>query len=229
MSSDYKQLFEQIRAASGTINAAASAATEQIEEFEKNLLEAEPGVSVWTAPILDEEGEFTDEAGDSARARRVVELGLAKVKKWGIAVREQYFSIEDGSLVGHEVKLLRKADRTLRVLCAPHLGVLLDAVHSELALLAARVDAIDAAAKEAKAARDAEKAAAKEAKEAEKAAAKEAEKAEKAAAKEAKEAKEAEKGAEKAAAKEAKGAEKAAAKEAKRAAEPGSVVSEQSL
>src|SRR5262245_34108137 len=178
MSSDYKQLFEQIRAASRTITAAASAATEQIEEFEKNLLEAEPGISVWTAPILDEESEYTDEAGDSGRARRVVELGLAKVKKWGVAVREQYFSIEDGALVGHDVKLLRKADRTLRVLAAPHLGVLLDAVHSELALLAARVETIQAAAAEAKALRDAEKAAAKEAKEAEKLAAKEAKEAE---------------------------------------------------
>lgn len=202
MSSDYKQLFEQIRAASGTINAAASAATEQIEEFEKNLLESEPGISVWTAPILDEEGDFSDDEGDSGRVRRVVELGLAKVKKWGVAVREQYFSIEDGTLVGQEVRLLRKADRTLRVLCAPHLGVLLDAVHAELSLLAARVEGIQAAANEAKAVRDAEKAAAKEAKEAEKAAVKEAEKA----------AKEAEKA--------TKEAEKAAAKEAKRAPAP---------
>ncbi|MET0409670.1 MAG: hypothetical protein ABW217_00170, partial [Polyangiaceae bacterium] len=201
MSSDYKQLFEQIRAAAGTINAAAGAATEQIEEFEKNLLESEPGISVWTAPILDEEGDFIDESGDSGRARRVVELGLAKVKKWGVAVREQYFSIEDGALVGHDVKLLRKADRTLRVLCAPHLGVLLEAVHAELSLLASRVEAIQATAAEAKALRDADKAAAKEAKEAEKSAAKDAEKAEKAAAKEARE------------------SEKTAAKNSKRSAE----------
>jgi hypothetical protein len=213
MSSDYKQLFEQIRAASGTINAAARAASEQIEEFEQNLLESEPGISVWTAPILDEEGDFIDEAGDSGRARRVVELGLAKVKKWGVAVREQYFAIEDGALLGQDVKLLRKADRTLRVLCAPHLGVLLAAVHAELSLLASRVDAIQTAATEAKALRDADKVAAKEAKEAQKAAAKDAGKAEKAAAKEA------EKEAERAAA-EAEKAAKATAKGAKRAAEP---------
>jgi hypothetical protein len=194
MSSDHKQLFEQIRAASGTINAAASAATEQIEEFEKNLLESEPGISVWTAPILDEEADFIDESGDSVRARRVVELGLAKVKKWGVAVREQYFGIEDGALVGHDIKLLRKADRTLRVLCAPHLGVLLEAVHSELSQLASRLEAIQAAAADAKALRDSDKAAAKEAKEAQKTASKEAEKA-------------------------AKDAEKAAAKVARRSAE----------
>jgi hypothetical protein len=215
MSSEYKQLFEEIRLASGAVNAAASAATEQIEEIENRLLESEPGISVWTAPILDEEGDFSDEDGASGRARRVVELGFTKVKKWGVAVREQYYSVDDGSLISADVRLLRKADRTLRVLCAPHLGVLLQAVQAELAILVSRFEAIEATTNEAKALRDAEKSAAKEAKEAEKAAAKEAEKAEK-------QARDAEKAAAKEAEKaekQARDAEKAAAKEAKRAAE----------
>jgi hypothetical protein len=85
-------------------------------------------------------------------AKRVASLGLAKQKKWGILVREQFFSLDGGAPLGERTTLLRKADRDLRVQALPHLSAVLEAVRDALTL---RVDRLKTGSKEERSAEEA--------------------------------------------------------------------------
>jgi len=128
---EQSSILERISVAVARLHQISDAATEQVEALEKRLLDIEPGVAVWSAVLLDDDCTFEDEDGTSQVAHRTVTLGFAKTKKkWGIAVREQIKGKagKQGSdaLLSDSINLLRKADRELRVLAAPHLDQLLE-------------------------------------------------------------------------------------------------------
>jgi hypothetical protein len=86
------QLLGKIGAAARVLNGAAGDATRRIEAVEQSLLDAEPGVSVWSATLLSEKATYQrDDGSPSEPALRVVTLGFARVKKdkWGICVRDE--------------------------------------------------------------------------------------------------------------------------------------------
>ena len=146
-SSPLSDLLVKITSASRALNRAADAAADQIERVEKALLDAEPGVSVWDAVILEEETLLQPE--DAATAQDVlrrVTLGFAKVKsKWGIAVRDEMLAkkrVRDTQFsesVTCSVSLLRKSDRDLRLLAVDHLESLLGAILATLEARSSRV------------------------------------------------------------------------------------------
>jgi len=119
------ELVQRIGYASKALNAAAGEATRRIEAFEENLIGAEPGISVWGDILLSEKASFqSDEGGPVQSVERVVTLGFDKLKKdkWGLAVREELKG--QGGTLHEEVTLLRKADRTVRILAIAHLEAL---------------------------------------------------------------------------------------------------------
>jgi hypothetical protein len=152
--SELDQLLSKISAASKVLNSAAGDATRRIEAVEERLLDAEPGVAVWSATLLNEKANFQREDGAPEPAQRLVTLGFARAKKdkWGICIREE-LKVRKGT-VSEEVRLLRKADRNLRILALPHLEQLTREV---LAVLEEQITVLDAA-REAEKAREAAKA-----------------------------------------------------------------------
>lgn len=141
---ELSQLLSKIGAASKVLNGAASEATRRIEEVEQSLLDAEPGVSVWGATLLEERASYQrDEATAAEPAQRVVTLGFARSKKdkWGVCVREE-LKVRDGISVSEELTLLRKSERNLRILALPHLEQL---VREVLAVLEQQILVLDAA------------------------------------------------------------------------------------
>jgi hypothetical protein len=152
--SELDQLLSKISAASKVLNQAAGDATRHIEAVEERLLEAEPGVGVWSATLVDEQATYQRDDGAPEPAQRLVTLGFARAKKdkWGICVREQ-LKVRKGITVSEEVRLLRKADRNLRILSLPHLEQLTREV---LAVLEQQITVLDAA-REAEKVREAEK------------------------------------------------------------------------
>lgn len=153
--SELDQLLSKISAASKLLNHAAGDATRRIEAVEESLLEAEPGVAVWSATLLNEKASYQREDGAPEPAQRLVTLGFARAKKdkWGICVRDE-LKVRKGITVSEEVRLLRKADRNLRILALPHLEQLTREV---LAVLEEQIVVLDAA-REAEKAREAAKA-----------------------------------------------------------------------
>ena len=154
-SSELDQLLGKIGAASKLLNNAASDATRRIEAVEERLLDAEPGVAVWSATLLNEKATYQRDDGAAEAAQRLVTIGFARAKKdkWGICVREE-LKVRKGITVSEEVRLLRKADRNLRILALPHLEQLAREV---LAILEEQITVLDAA-REAEKAREAAKA-----------------------------------------------------------------------
>lgn len=142
---DFVAVLGEIREASKKFDEAASAATKAIESLEEQLLEIEPGISVWTDAIAETSEEQVGESGEAQTVKRVVKLGFAKIKKWGIAVSEDVFE-ESGKRLSSEQALLRKSDRDLRLLGAAHLGALLDALKDSLS---ARLETLPSAETEA--------------------------------------------------------------------------------
>lgn len=137
----FAPLIEEIREMSHRLNEAVDTATDQIEELEKRLGDAEPGVSVWGPVLITEDSvhEANGEGGSSEPAERTVTLGFGRAKKkWGFAVREVLRNrprpgyADEGVTLHEEVSLLRKADRDLRLLALPHLREVVEAVRDEL-------------------------------------------------------------------------------------------------
>ncbi len=142
-----EDLLNKIRAAANRLNDAAEQTTKAVEALERELLDIEPGVTVWSAILQDGDYTFEDDTG-SQLAHRTVTLGFAKTKKkWGIAVREQVKGkgSESGAdaILHDEVSLLRKADRELRILAAPHLDELMQDILGELEARLERLGAFD--------------------------------------------------------------------------------------
>ncbi len=129
--SEFEGPLNEIRDASVKLNRAADEATKEIEALEKELLDIEPGVEVWTAPIDETDLELETEDGQSQTGKCVVRLGFSKVKKWGIAISSEVVD-SDGKRVSKEETLLRKSDRDLRLLGLGHLGDLLGALKDAL-------------------------------------------------------------------------------------------------
>jgi hypothetical protein len=127
----YQEALDSIREAATRVNEAATCASEDIEALEKELADIEPGVTVWTAPIFQGPATFVGEDEQAASATRVIKLGFGKSQKWGMLVSETYVAL-NGTELGSDVQLLRKADRDVRLLSHPHLGLVLDAVLSAL-------------------------------------------------------------------------------------------------
>lgn len=125
--STYQTALDNIREAAARVNEAANLASEDIEALEKELADIEPGVTVWTAPVFRGSATYVDQDELVTSATRVVKLGFGKSQKWGMLVSETFFA-PNGAELGSEVQLLRKADRDTRLLCHPHLGLVLDAV-----------------------------------------------------------------------------------------------------
>jgi hypothetical protein len=117
-------IVARIGQASKALNTAADAATRRIEALEERLVAAEPGVSLWGATLLTEKTSIHKDEGPAEVGQRVVTLGFDRVKKdkWGIAVREELKGKK--GVVEEDVSLLRKADRSLRLLALPHLEAL---------------------------------------------------------------------------------------------------------
>jgi hypothetical protein len=146
--SELSLLLGKIGEAARVLNSAASDATRRIEAVEQSLLDAEPGVAVWSTPLLSEKATYQrDEASPSEPAARVLTLGFARVKKekWGICVREE-LKIRKGVTVSEELTLLRKSDRNLRIAALPHLEQL---VRDVLATLEQQVGALEQLKEEA--------------------------------------------------------------------------------
>lgn len=128
---DFGAPLREIKEATAKLNRAAEDATKEIEKLEKELLEADIGVSVWTDAIFEASEQRVGEDGKSQNVKRVVKLGFAKVSKWGITVSEEVLDGK-GKRLSLEQELLRKAERDLRLLGHEHLGVLLTALNSAL-------------------------------------------------------------------------------------------------
>ena len=140
--SELSLLLGKISDAARVLNGAGSDATRRIEAVEQSLLDAEPGVAVWSTPLLSEKATYQrDDASPSEPAARVVTLGFARVKKdkWGICVREE-LKVRKGVTVSEELTLLRKSDRNLRIAALPHLEQL---VRDVLATLEQQVGALE--------------------------------------------------------------------------------------
>lgn len=127
----YQTALDNIREAATRVNQAASSASEDIEALEKELVDIEPGVTVWTTPIFQGPATFVGEDESVSNASRVVRLGFGKSQKWGLLVSETFVA-PNGAELGSDVQLLRKADRDIRLLAHPHLGLVLEAVLSAL-------------------------------------------------------------------------------------------------
>jgi tetrahydromethanopterin S-methyltransferase subunit G len=140
----YQNTLDGIREAATRVNEAASTASDDIEALEKELGDIEPGVTVWTAPIYQSSATFVGEDERAINATRVIKLGFGKSQKWGLLVSETYLA-PNGSELGSDVQLLRKAERDIRLLAHPHLGLVLEAV---LSALNAGVAQLPAAAEE---------------------------------------------------------------------------------
>ena len=139
------QVLSRIAVASSKLNNAAEEATKTIESLEEQLVEADPGVTVWGEILVAEKTSYQrDESAVAEAAQRVVTLGFTKVKKkrWGLAVKEEYRGKRD-VVLQEEVTQLRKADRNLRLLALPHLPQLADLIAEELEV---HVEALEAAA-----------------------------------------------------------------------------------
>lgn len=138
-----QDVLDKIHAAASRLNDVAEDTTREIEALEKQLVDIEPGVTVWSAVLMD--CDTTLEEDDRSRlAHRTLTLGFAKTKKkWGIAIREQIKGQKtpDGpdSILEDSVSLLRKADRELRILAAPHLEQLTHDILGELEARLARL------------------------------------------------------------------------------------------
>jgi hypothetical protein len=140
--SELSLLLGKIGEAARVLNGAGSDATRRIEAVEQSLLDAEPGVAVWSTPLLSEKASYQrDEASPSEPALRVVTLGFARVKKdkWGLCVREE-LKVRKGIAVSEELTLLRKSERNLRIAALPHLEQL---VREVLATLEQQVSVLE--------------------------------------------------------------------------------------
>lgn len=126
----FETTLNAIHAASQTLNRADDEATTEIEALEEQLLELEPGLTVWTGVLYQEP---TEHAGPSGRlnATRSLRLGYVKGKKGGVVVREEVLLL-DGTLAHHEEVPLRKAEREVRLLLRSHLADLLNLLLSSL-------------------------------------------------------------------------------------------------
>jgi len=129
LSSELNGLVGKIGSVCQTMNRAAEQAGAVVEELDSKLVDADPGISVWTETLVDEQLE----GGPSGAVRRIVSLGFSKVKKkkWGLCVKERLQDAQ-GALVEEDVSLLRKSDRQLRLLAAPHLDGLVKALLVQL-------------------------------------------------------------------------------------------------
>ena len=129
-------VIDQIAEISRKINTAAEEAAGYVSKVEKRLLEAEAGVVVWDAELVDEEMPYQPSKDEPAvPAKRKVTFGFSKVKsKWGFAVREEFFTKSTPAAQEFtepayaKISLLRKADRDLRILAAEHVPTLLDKI-----------------------------------------------------------------------------------------------------
>jgi hypothetical protein len=139
-------LVARIGQASKLLNGAADEATRRIEALEERLNSAEPGVAVWGETLLSEKTSFQREDGPMEVGQRVVTLGFDRVKKdkWGIAVREELKGKK--GLIEEEVTLLRKADRSLRLLALPHLESLTRQIVEALEAQVSQLEALRKAA-----------------------------------------------------------------------------------
>lgn len=123
----YQTALDNIREAASRVNEAATLASDDIEALEKELADIEPGVTVWTAPVFRGSATYVGQDELATSATRVVKLGFGKSQKWGMLVSETFLA-PNGAELASDVQLLRKADRDTRLLCHPHLGLVLDAV-----------------------------------------------------------------------------------------------------
>jgi len=148
---EYTAILAQIKTATEAMNRAASDATKRIEKLEDRLVDLDPGVVVWGAVLSTEAGEHVDEAtGDTVPVQRTATLGFGKAKKdWGFVVREEVKARKGGGKngawsvpVSEEIRPLRKAERSLRVLALPQLPALLGAVLAEVSAQAERLGAV---------------------------------------------------------------------------------------
>ncbi len=128
---DFDAPLRHIHEASVKLNRAAEVATKDIERLEKELLQAEPGVSVWTDAIAESEEQYVSDDGQTQTGKRVTKLGFAKVAKWGITVSQELFDAE-GRRLDRDLSLLRKAERDLRLLGREHIGLVLEALRGAL-------------------------------------------------------------------------------------------------
>jgi hypothetical protein len=140
----YQTTLDGIREAANRVNRAASSASDDIEALEKELADIEPGVTVWTTPIYQVAATYVGQDERATNATRVIKLGFGKSQKWGLLVSEAYVA-PNGAELAAEVQLLRKAERDVRLLAHPHLGLVLEAV---LSALNAGVSQLPAAAEE---------------------------------------------------------------------------------
>lgn len=127
----YQELLDSLSEAAARVNDAASVASDQIEALEKALLEIEPGVTVWTAPISLGATTLVSEDGHSQYATREMKFGFGKLQKWGLLVSETWFG-SDGSALASMDQPLRKAEREARLLALPQLTPVLQALLSAL-------------------------------------------------------------------------------------------------
>jgi hypothetical protein len=127
----YQDQLAALTEAAERVNDAASVASEEIEALDRALLDIEPGLSVWTAPIHQSSTILVGEDGQSQTARREVKIGYGKLQKWGLLVSEVWSS-SDGTTLASMVQPLRKADREVRLLAQPYLRSLLDLLLSGL-------------------------------------------------------------------------------------------------
>ncbi len=134
----YQELLESLSDAAARVNEAASVASDQIEALEKALLEIEPGVTVWTAPMQLGATTLVSEDGHSQNATREMKFGFGKLQKWGLLVSETWIA-NDGSALASMVQPLRKAEREARLLALPHLTSVLQALLSALEGAATRL------------------------------------------------------------------------------------------
>ena len=134
-------VISQIEAASRKLNEAAGKATAIIEALDEKLVDADPGVSVWGELLSSEKTTYhRDESSPGEPAQRYLTLGFAKAKKkkWGLCVREELKS-KKGATLEEEIILLRKADRSLRLMSLPHLEPLAETLLATLEAAAEEV------------------------------------------------------------------------------------------
>lgn len=131
----------QIEGASRKLNDAADAATRIIEALDARLVDADPGVSVWGELLASEKTTYhRDDTGPGEPAQRHVTLGFAKAKKkkWGLCVREEIKG-RKGVILEEEITLLRKAERSVRLMALPHLEPLAETLLATLEAAAEQV------------------------------------------------------------------------------------------
>lgn len=120
----FTEQLERIRAATEKLNDAASEASKLIEATEKALVDLDPGIRVYGDSVVVDDSDVNG---------REVLLGFDKTeKRWGFVIREITRDGNGKSQLSDEVRLLRKADREVRVVAAPRIESLMNAIVAEL-------------------------------------------------------------------------------------------------